>query len=350
MIRHANGMSLLMLAPFSSGPSRGNLVTVSRTVRILRQEGLSVVVADCQQSLSADQLTPLIMAEDCRLIHGFHAYHTGLLAYDLYQRSGLPYILTITGSDLFDPLYRDHVGTIRAVQAAARIICFDKTIAVRVAEAFAIPMDNLCVIPQSVDWYPDDGERYRSSRSGGVILLPAALRPVKGVCEAIQALAPIAESLSFELLVAGGDIDAEYGDAVRRAAEQYHFVKVLGDVPHDQMGYYYRGADIVLNSSWFEGGLPNGIIEALAMGCPVVARDIVGNRAAIRDGVDGSLFHSDEELQAQIVRLLSNRDHMRGERTARADFARQRFSPAREASELLACYREVLTLPPNTLF
>ena len=48
------------------------------------------------------------------------------------------------------------------------------------------------------------------------------------------------------------------------------------------------------------------VLEAMASGLPVVARQDPSFSSMIRDGVDGFLFSSQEELTAALVRLLSD--------------------------------------------
>lgn len=47
-------------------------------------------------------------------------------------------------------------------------------------------------------------------------------------------------------------------------------------------------ADVVLHASRWEG-MPNALLEAMALGMPVVASDVVGTRDVVTDGVDGVL-------------------------------------------------------------
>ena len=53
---------------------------------------------------------------------------------------------------------------------------------------------------------------------------------------------------------------------------------------HDELASAYRGADLLLHSSWTEG-FPQVIVEALAAGLPVVASDVGGIRDAVGEAV-----------------------------------------------------------------
>jgi glycosyltransferase involved in cell wall biosynthesis len=69
------------------------------------------------------------------------------------------------------------------------------------------------------------------------------------------------------------------------------------------------GLDIYVQTSLWEG-MPNSVLEAMALGKPVVATDIVGNRDLVRHGETGFLA-SGEESFAGHVRTLAKDAGMR---------------------------------------
>jgi glycosyltransferase involved in cell wall biosynthesis len=115
----------------------------------------------------------------------------------------------------------------------------------------------------------------------------------------------------------------------------------LGEVAHAAMPAILRAADVALNTSRSEG-LANAVLEAMACGRAVLASDIAGNRAAIRDGVDGLLYRGDEGFLAQAGRLLADPALRRrlGENARRA--AARRFPPEAEAAAHDRLYRRLL--------
>jgi glycosyltransferase involved in cell wall biosynthesis len=68
-----------------------------------------------------------------------------------------------------------------------------------------------------------------------------------------------------------------------------------------------NGADVFVLSSRHEG-FPNALLEAMALGIPVVAFQSVGVDAIIRDGVDGIIVPNSDVglLSAAIDRLLQD--------------------------------------------
>lgn len=333
-------MHIALLCPFSHGPARGNLTTVDRIYRNLQASGhqvslLPLDAADLVQRRIQLSLNPP------DLFHAFHAYHTGPLARELASEFQVPYLITLTGSDLFDPALRDHPLTQSAVTQAACITCFDHLVASQAATAFQIAEGHLRVIPQGVE--PFYGATPISKASDAfVVLLPAALRPVKGVDDAITQLAPLAAlEPRLHLWVAGGALDQAYADQLLHVTSDQPWVRLLGEIPRQRMGDYYLAADLVLNSSWFEGGMANALLEAMVMGKPLLARDIDGNRSLVQDQKTGWLYRNGDEMR----RLLSMTMEQPAQRLLVGQAAQQRaqdvYSPAREVEALDKLYRQL---------
>lgn len=74
-------------------------------------------------------------------------------------------------------------------------------------------------------------------------------------------------------------------------------VTVVGHVPPEQMAAYYGQADLLVHPSLTEG-IPRAVLESLASGTPVLARD-VGDVAAVTDNT----FTTDEEFVEQVLGL-----------------------------------------------
>jgi glycosyltransferase involved in cell wall biosynthesis len=87
-------------------------------------------------------------------------------------------------------------------------------------------------------------------------------------------------------------------------------------------------------------GLPNVLVEAQALGCPVVATDAGGTRETIEPGVTGFLRPIGDVagLSDDLLRLLGD-GAMRAAMSARArGFARERFPLERMVRETHALY------------
>ncbi len=105
-----------------------------------------------------------------------------------------------------------------------------------------------------------------------------------------------------------------------------------------------KGADILANPSRSEG-LPNIVLEAMAVGLPVVATDVGGVPELIEDGVSGWLVpYGDQVAMSGAMTGVAQDPDLR-QRLARAaaDVVGKRFSFERQAEELTKVYRLVLS-------
>lgn len=330
-----------LICPYSIGPVRGNITTVRRITAHLPEAGVLADMLPLDRLTLAEQQA-LLDRQRPLLLHAFHAFHSGPVAQELARCLGIPYLITITGSDLFDPLLRDAPATRRAMAGAASITCFDPLMARRLVEFFPDVAGRIAVIPQGVQPLPVSEPLCRAADEF-VAFLPAALRPVKGVVAALDALAPLAEEFpSLRLVLAGGALDPEYARIVGERAACLAWVRLLGDIPWQRMGALFTAADLVLNCSHFEGGMANSLLEAMSMARPVLARDVSGNRSLIRHGRTGWLYGSDDEMRTLVRELLA--DPAVGNRMGELgrSYVLKRCSPFREARRYARVYGRVL--------
>jgi colanic acid/amylovoran biosynthesis glycosyltransferase len=123
----------------------------------------------------------------------------------------------------------------------------------------------------------------KRSRGKRVILFAARLCEQKGALYALEAIARLwSERQDFEFRIVGDDTltDGSYASRVRAAARSRKLrdcVRMLGFLNRDEYLREIAGADIFLHPSitdkdgYGEGGAPTAILEAQALGVPVVA-------------------------------------------------------------------------------
>jgi glycosyltransferase involved in cell wall biosynthesis len=111
----------------------------------------------------------------------------------------------------------------------------------------------------------------------------------KGQLLLVQAAAKIAaEGLPFELVLAGdGEMRADIEQAIAASGLQQR-VRITGWISSDQVRNELIAARALVLPSFAEG-LPVVIMEAMALGRPVISTYIAGIPELVRDGVDGWL-------------------------------------------------------------
>jgi len=121
------------------------------------------------------------------------------------------------------------------------------------------------------------------------VLVVSNAVPGKGVPEAIDAFARIADS-DARLVIAGDvDADRDEGKRVRAALERCTArVELAGVVAPEELADRYAHARVLLTASRYEGR-PIVVMEAMASGVPVVGYDVPGLGEVVRHGRDGLL-------------------------------------------------------------
>lgn len=171
-----------------------------------------------------------------------------------------------------------------------------------------------------------------------IVGVPGTLRPMKGHSFFLDAAAIVAKLRPDVVFAITGVGEPAYTASLHRQAEELGIntqVRFLGTVT--DMPRFYRACELVCVPSVAE---PFGrtVIEAMAVGTPVVATAVGGMRETIDSGVTGLLvkFGDSESLSRAICEVLGNprlssQLRMGGLRAAQADYA------ARLYQERLIC-------------
>ncbi|MFZ4855155.1 MAG: glycosyltransferase [Desulfuromonadaceae bacterium] len=335
-------MRIAIISPYSLGPQRGNITTVSRISRLLRQAGAELLVLPAD-TLSALEMERQLFTFAPQLIHGFHAHYCGELTRHLADRSNVPFVLTITGGDLHDPQLRDHPDMAQALEASRAVVCFHESEAAELLRYFPQVATKNTVIAQGVEALSVAAvENSGIAEDAFVILLPAAFRPVKQIEFPLTALKSLTVQLpALRLILAGGIIDQDYAATIRTLLNDAPAATWPGEIPHAQMGGLYARADVVLNCSHSES-MSNTLLEAMALGRPVLASDIPGNRSLIQHGETGLLYRDQESFMQCVISLAGDREFRDVLGRHAAEYMRTSFSPQVEMAEHLRLYRSLL--------
>ncbi|MEM7021679.1 MAG: glycosyltransferase family 4 protein [Pseudomonadota bacterium] len=236
------------------------------------------------------------------LAHCHFVVPTGVVAYLLQHRIGLPYVLTCHGSDV--PGYNpDRFSLLHPVIAPfwRRIVAgsvattspstFLESLVKKVLDR---PVD---IIPNFFDARPVE----RLSTDRRRVLVVSRLVKRKGVDSLIDAMAELPSD--WELVVAGDGPCLP--DLRRQAAARDLRARFLGHVARNQLDELYASAAIFALPSLQEN-FPMTLLEAMAAGCAVVTTrtegcvEVVGDAAAlIKPG-------SVDDLRAKLWHLMED--------------------------------------------
>lgn len=111
----------------------------------------------------------------------------------------------------------------------------------------------------------------------------------------------------------------------------------------DMVGIYLA-ADLLVHPS-FREGIPRVVMEAAAMGVPLVISDIPGNREVVRDDSVGRLFRVRDAtaIESAILSALTNWDDTAARAVRAQSLIERGFSADAVAARVASVYREVLS-------
>jgi glycosyltransferase involved in cell wall biosynthesis len=173
------------------------------------------------------------------------------------------------------------------------------------------------------------------------LLCVARLEPVKNQIMLFRALEKLRARFNFTLqLVGDGPEHAAYeADLQRRGlADSVEFLGYRYDIPE-----LTAAADVVVLTSLKEG-IPRALMQAMAVGVPVVATDVKGTKEVVVDGETGFLVPlGDVDLLAdRLARLLASPE-LRAEMGARGvDHVRRHFDEESVVRRLVGIYRSTM--------
>jgi glycosyltransferase involved in cell wall biosynthesis len=227
------------------------------------------------------------------VVHGHWAIPTGFIALMAARLSALrPVVVTAHRKDI--EVARSGSRIARALAAytltrADRVVAVSGVLRDELVDGFGVECSRIEVVPMGVDtglFAPSDREaaRARLDIAPGMrlALFVGGLIPVKGVGDLIEAMGSVLPGDPDVLLtLAGaGPLEAD----LRAQAEtlgQSARIRFLGPVPHDDLPVWMNAADVLVLPSYSEG-LPVCLMEAAAVGLPMVATDVGGSAEVLR--------------------------------------------------------------------
>ncbi|MBY0528422.1 MAG: glycosyltransferase family 4 protein [Gemmataceae bacterium] len=206
----------------------------------------------------------------------------------------------------------------RVLRKFDRIVAVSSSQAAKVARAGVAP-SALSVIRNAVNvptnYEVDDTARDFLARRFPVpptriVGAAGRLSPEKGFMVLVKAAAQVCASDPSVGFVLWGD--GPMRDTLRRAIARHHLEgRVLLEGFHDDVQRFFPSLDVLALPSFTEG-LPNVVLESLAVGTPVVATSVGGTPEIVDDGVNGFLVPAGDALaMADRLNVLLNDDRLR---------------------------------------
>lgn len=316
---------VMSLAPLPSG-SRDELV------RRLFRSGISVSsvdargVFDLPRAVSRVQQWLLDDPPECLQSFLFHANLVGALSMKRAKLSGFIGGVRVA-QDIAWRIWLERI----AAREMDRVICVSQSVAAFVRKKWpSMPAERILTIPNGIEptrWddvqpYPwsfaglvgekpvgpeDAPKQELRKQSHPVALFLGRLHHQKGVDLLLTALPRIWERVpQLRVAIVGeGPLEAEVREFVAASSPQ----RVLFLPWQSDVGALYRGADLVLLPSRYEG-MPNVIMEAMAAGCAVAAANVHGVEELLGSLAAEQMYppESVDSLVEHIQHMLVNCD------------------------------------------
>lgn len=298
-------MKILLLTPYLHS-NRGNSTTAKRIASGLEKNGLDVTIFAYEEDLWNEEIQG--KAENCDLIHIIHFYRFLKWAKKNCFQMDKPFIMTNGGTDVNLDLY--NLGTraemLEILQNAKAITVFTDDAKEKLCHAYSETGLRIEVIPQSV-WFPileEEANGLNLVPGEPAILLPSGLREVKDIFFLMEELIFLQKKYpNLQFLIAGMVLDEKIYETLKQYMKKYSWIHFLENVPIENMVSLYKWAQIVLNTSISEGQ-SSAIVEAMQLGCIVLARNNAGNASIIKDRVNGYLFNDGKEFLEKMEVVL----------------------------------------------
>lgn len=297
-------------------PDRLHLLGYSRTLK--RDIGLrlgSWLESPLYFAAAERALARLVRAHTIDLVHAHWLLPNGFVAWRVARKTGVPYAVTLHGSDVFmaerNPLFRAMARS--AALGAAHITSCSAELGERLLRITGADLaPRLHLVANGTDIVPPRGADIESARTR-LIVAVGRLVDKKGFRYLVDAMPRVlAQAPEARLTIGGGgELAPTLRDQVRDLGlgDRVHFT---GSLSHGEVLALIASAEVfvmpsIRDPSGNVDGLPVVVLEAMAAGRPVVATDVSGMSLAVEQGRTGLLVPEQDPaaLAAGILSLLN---------------------------------------------
>lgn len=299
------------------------------------------------------------------LIHAFHAAKAGLPCSKLAEKARLPLVVTCTGLDAYINMYNSIMRPQlqEVLEAAQKVIVpypqMGKFIKSRLQVNTEIEVIAPGISPYNADiQFPR--EHFGFIEGERLIMLEGGLLPAKNVIFAIHSLEKIINDYpELRLVLFNTPNDTDYSQRVFAEAADRPWVKLIDRPQAGLLPFLYREAEVFINVSHAEG-YNSFMLSAMQTGRPVLAADVYGNHAFIRNeeifsGMgNGWLYftspgpssfgriHDGEDFISKLRFILDNPDLAKEVGARAARIVSKSFSAEKELYLHLQVYKSLL--------
>jgi len=302
-----------------------------------------------------DRLARIIAAEKVDIVHA-RSRAPAWSAYYAAKRQGVPFVTTFHGT------YGASNGLKRRYNSVMtrgeRVIAISRFIGGHVHQNYGVPTNKIRIIHRGVNLDRFDPSKVTAERVAALankwrlgdglplVMLPGRLTRWKGQAMFIEAIGNLARR-DIRCLVVGGDQGrTEYRQELENLVNKKDLGGIVRIMDHcDDMPAAYMLTDVVVSASTDPEAFGRIVVEAQALGRPVVASDHGGARETVIDGETGWLFPPGDVTALTVVleKVLGLAQETRAALAQKAIAnVRENYSLETMCAKTLDVYTEVL--------
>ena len=313
-------------------------------VRLVTYDFQDVVAADAHhQELWTSALAPADVAI-CTVHPPRDGFHCSRFAAKCIAEAGLRTVLQPKTGTIVPEYLREFYAPPENIRY--QVISITDFTRRYLIETYGVPAKRVSLIYQGTDIATFTPDEARAKQARQRYPVPEGAFPVlgnvgsfehrKGQVALLQAVARVREHLpTVHLLLVGDGPDAAM---LQEKVAEWDLSRHVTFFPFTREPVFvFEIIDILVLSSLYKEGLPNVLLEALAMGRPVVSSRLAGTPEVVHDGVTGLLVEPGDVdgLADAIARLGTDRDTCRRMGDAGRTLMTDRFDKQRQFDAFL---------------
>jgi putative glycosyltransferase (TIGR04348 family) len=272
-----------IVTPAPAGSLHGNRITALRWQGFLKKLGHQVRVSNHWTGKGKD--TDLLIA-----LHAYRSHASIVQFRKKYPNQ--PIILILTGTDL----YRDmtsHAEVIKSMEISDAIVILQSTALAMIPKHLQTKTHVIYQSTKSV-------KRKALLKKSFLISVIGHLRPEKDPFCTAKCLKHLGPESKLKVIHMGKAMSPEMKSLAKAYNKELKNYQWLDELSHSETLQQLSRSHLMVISSLMEGGA-HVVTEAIAIGVPVIASDIPGNRGLLGDGYPGYYPVGDEKALAKIL-------------------------------------------------
>ena len=274
---------------------------------------------------------------DTDLLIALHAYRSHQSIVEFKKKNpSRPLVLILTGTDLYRDI-KNHIEVIQSMEMA------DQLVVLQSAAVDSVPTHlrhKVQVIYQSVEIDIDNGDS--ATKDDFVVSIIGHLREEKDPFCVVRSLPLLPADSKIRVTHLGQAMNPQMqGQATKFNAtiDRYQW---LGEVSHADALKVLSQSRLMVISSRMEGGA-HVVSEAIALGIPVIASDIPGNRGLLGEDYPAYYPVGDEAALADLLYRAEKMPTFDASLQKHIDLRRELITPAREKQSIHALVSALMT-------